>query len=312
MFHETSSLSVLAPFRLDYTVWALRRRQKNLIDRWDGIQYHRIVVFDNNPVQLTVTRGRGKRGNLVLTLHSKKGITAQVHKQARALVRQMLGVTVNLEPFYALAGKHGILGTLAAEFAGVKPPRFPDVWEALVNAIACQQVTLDLGILLLNRLSERYGPVFVDGGERYYAFPRPVDLASVSEAEVKQLGFSYQKARALKELAIQITERSLDLAALAKMNNNDALAKLLSLRGVGRWTAEYALLRGLGRLDIFPGDDVGAQNNLQRLFGLAAKPDYGKIGSLTAPWNPYQGLVYFHLLLEKLRQKGVVPAHVES
>ena len=65
---------------------------------------------------------------------------------------------------------------------------------------------------------------------------------------------------------------------------------------------------GLGRLDSLPGDDIGAQNNLQRLFHLADKPTYEHIGQLTSPWHPYEGFVYFDLLLEKLRAIGVIRA----
>lgn len=307
MFHERIFLSVTPPFRLDFTVWALRRRQKNLMDRWDGNQYRRIVVLNNNPIQLTVTQpGATKESKLVIALQSKKEITALVRKEAKALVQQMLGLSIDLHPFYVLANKHDVLKSLVAQFTGVKPPRFPNVFEALVNAIACQQVTLDLGILLLNRLSERFGPVFVDAGATSYAFPRPIDLAKVSEDEIKNLGFSYQKARAIQELAGNVASNQIELSSLETMTNKEALDFLLAIRGVGRWSAEYVLLRGLGRLNVFPGDDVGAQNNLQRLFQLDAKPDYEKIRKLTSQWSPYEGLVYFHLLLEKLNRKGVV------
>jgi DNA-3-methyladenine glycosylase II len=120
------------------------------------------------------------------------------------------------------------------------------------------------------------------------------------------LGFSHQKARAIRELAADVVADRLDLAGLDGMTNREAVDYLSTIRGIGRWSAEYVLLRGLGRLDTFPGDDVGAQNNLQRLFHLVDKPNYEQIRDLTSPWHPYEGLVYFHLLLEKLQTKGVL------
>jgi DNA-3-methyladenine glycosylase II len=66
------------------------------------------------------------------------------------------------------------------------------------------------------------------------------------------------------------------------------------------------LLRGLGRIEVFPGDDVGAQKNLQRLLSLDEQPTYERMQTLTARWHPYAGLVYFHLLLRNLDQKGVL------
>jgi DNA-3-methyladenine glycosylase II len=75
------------------------------------------------------------------------------------------------------------------------------------------------------------------------------------------------------------------------------VARLQTLRGVGRWTAEYVLLRGLGRLHVFPGDDIGARNNLQRWLGILEPLDYDGVQRVLARWQPFQGLVYLHLLL---------------
>ncbi len=93
---------------------------------------------------------------------------------------------------------------------------------------------------------------------------------------------------------------------LEVMNDEEAKTSLSSIRGVGRWTAEYILLRGLGRLDTFPGDDVGAQKNLQQLLHLEEKPSYEKVKELTSPWHPYAGFIYFHLLLGKLYKQGIL------
>jgi DNA-3-methyladenine glycosylase II len=78
------------------------------------------------------------------------------------------------------------------------------------------------------------------------------------------------------------------------------------LRGVGRWTAEYVLLRGLGRLHVFPGDDVGARNNLQAWLRLASPLDYDGVGRTLNRWRRYGGLIYFHLLLDRISEKGFI------
>jgi DNA-3-methyladenine glycosylase II len=97
-----------------------------------------------------------------------------------------------------------------------------------------------------------------------------------------------------------------DFSCLERMKNEEVANYLSTVRGIGRWSTEYVLLRGLGRLDTFPGDDIGAQNNLKRLFNLDNKPDYEQIKRLTSRWQPYQGLVYFHLLLDRLQAKGII------
>jgi DNA-3-methyladenine glycosylase II len=139
-----------------------------------------------------------------------------------------------------------------------------------------------------------------------YAFPRPKDLKNAAETEIKDLGYSAGKARAIREPAQTFCKRPADPVYLAKISNGLIVQYLTTLRGIGRWSAEYALLRGLGRLDIFPGDAVGAGNNLERLFKLSQKQDYEKIDQLTSRWRLYRGMIYFDLLLDTLRQKGML------
>ena len=103
-----------------------------------------------------------------------------------------------------------------------------------------------------------------------------------------------------------VAEGHLDLEALASESDEVALDRLSRVRGVGRWTGEYVLLRGLGRLHVFPGDDVGARNNLVRWLGLTGPLDYEGVRRALAPWRPYGGLIYFHLLLDRLAEARYV------
>jgi DNA-3-methyladenine glycosylase II len=105
-------------------------------------------------------------------------------------------------------------------------------------------------------------------------------------------------------------QQSLDetwiLEAFAGESDPVVRQHLLELRGVGRWTAEYVLLRGLGRLHIFPGDDVGAQKRLARWLGRSEPMDYADVCRAVERWQPDAGLVYFHLLLDGLSQTGAI------
>jgi DNA-3-methyladenine glycosylase II len=300
------SLPAIFPLRLDLTVWALRRRRNNTIDRWDGHQYARIIIINNDPVKISVTQqDPASEPELSMYFHGEPDDTGQDMEGVMRLMQKVLGVELSMEPFYRLMKNDEYVGPLVRQFYGVKPPRFPTIFEALVNSIACQQVSLDVGIILLDRLAEKFGLMF-DGATPSYSFPAPDGLANVPIEEIKKLGFSYQKARSIKELAAAITSGKIDLSKLEEMENQEAVDYLTALRGIGRWSAEYVLLRGLGRLDMFPGDDVGAQNNLRRLFNLDHKPGYSEIRELTARWRPYEGLIYFHLLLNKLHLNGVL------
>lgn len=290
-------LEPLPPFRLDLTVWALRRRPSNAVDRWDGKTYRRVIRLGGKAVELAVVQtGPADAPELRVDL-ADRGDHA---KDAAAVLERLLGLRADLGGFYALAASNPRLSALAARFRGVKPPRFATVFESLVNGIACQQLSLNVGILLLNRLAEHFGPK--SGGA--HGFPSPASLARQDPGRLRTLGFSRRKAEALLTLAKAVAEKRLDLEGMAALDDAEATSQLLALKGVGRWTAEYALLRGLGRTHLFPGDDVGARNNLARWLGLSTPLDYGGVQRVVAEWQPYGGMVYFHLLLQSLAEKG--------
>jgi DNA-3-methyladenine glycosylase II len=157
---------------------------------------------------------------------------------------------------------------------------------------------------LLNRLTEAHGTAPDAGMTR--AFPVPTQLADLLPEALRPLGFSGAKSRSVVELAAGIRSGMFDAAAIETLDDADALTALLRLRGVGRWSAEYALLRGLGRLHVFPGDDVGARNNLARSLNRHEPLDYVGVQTAVREWQPFAGLVYFHLLLANLAERGVL------
>lgn len=299
-------LTPVRPFRLDLTAWALRRRANNLIDRWDGRVYRRVLVLRDRPVEISVTQeGAPDSARLRVTATGVR-LGPRAEPAVRAAAERMLGLHVDLRGFYERAAGHPKLKRLAERFRGVKPPRFPTVFECLVNAFACQQLSLTVGIILLNRLTERYGAAAGGQGGGARAFPQPGDLAVARPATLRRLGFSGHKTLAILSLAKAVAAGRIDLERIGDLEDVAAVARLSELRGVGRWSAEYVLLRGLGRFRVFPVDDVGARNNLARWLALRRSLDADGVLQVLARWSPYAGLIYFHLLLDRLAKAGLL------
>jgi DNA-3-methyladenine glycosylase II len=295
-----------APFRLDLTAWALRRNARNSVDRWSTSTYERVLFLDGGPVAVSVTQVAGPDTPRLSVVLSGRQIDQPTEELVRGTLDRLVGLSVDLSPFASMAAPDPLLGPLAARLRGLKPPRFPTVFEALVNGIACQQLSLAVGIELLNRLAADRGEAVSDRPDGPRAFPDPGTLAPLQTDDIKRHGFSTTKARTIIEVAQAIVADRLDLEALHALEDGAVMKRLTGLRGVGRWTAEYVLLRGLGRLHIFPGDDVGAHNKLRHLFGIDTALDYDAVHRLMARWQPYAGVVYFHLLLDSLSRAGVV------
>jgi DNA-3-methyladenine glycosylase II len=295
------------PFRLDLTAWALRRRARNLVDRWDGATYRRVLVVGADPVEVAVTQiGTCEHPRLEVTVTGR--LRPETASAVAQLLTRTLGLRIDLQPFYTLAAGDRRLSPLVEQFRGLKPPRFPSIFEAVVNAIACQQLSLTVGIELLNRVALHCGPDISLGTVERHAFPRAEDLLRVKAPTFRHLGFSYSKAHSLLSLAREVVAGSFGPEEVQTLDNTSAVERLMELRGVGRWTAEYVLLRGLGRIDTFPGDDVGARNHLALWLGRDGPLDYESVKRAVRRWQPYAGLVYFHLLLAGLTESGEMSA----
>lgn len=282
------------------------------MDRWDGQTYRRVLTLPTGPVEVAVTQIEPPEAPRIRVSVEGQPLRSSVKAAVASALERLLGLHIDLTAFYRFAARQMRLGPLALRFRGMKPPRFVTVFESVVNAIACQQVTLTLGIRLLDALAANYGPALQQGNATVHGFPRPEDLAGLRPEGLRRLGFSRQKGHAMIELARSITEGRFDLDELAELPDEEAVEHLLGLRGVGRWTAEYVLLRGLGRIHVFPGDDVGARNNLQRWLHVAASLDYDGVRRTLASWQPHGGLIYFHLLLDRLEVAGHLQAKAQQ
>lgn len=309
---QTFVLRPIPPFRLDLTVWALRRRQRNATDRWDGRTYRRVIVMVGRPTELAVRQAGSSAAPRLIVTATPRPRTVLENTRVRSMVDRLLGLRVDLTDWYHMAARDVRLRPLADTFRGMKPPRFPTMFEAVVNAFACQQLSLEVGLERLNRLATLAGAGFGGPDHSSYAFPTACEVSRQAPGTYRAIGFSRQKVRALLDLARAITRQELDLELLQEKDDAVARERLLELRGVGRWTAEYVLLRGLGRLHVFPGDDVGAQKRLARWLGRSRPLDYAGVHRAVDRWQPFAGLVYFHLLLDGLAQAGALESRARG
>jgi DNA-3-methyladenine glycosylase II len=123
------------------------------------------------------------------------------------------------------------------------------------------------------------------------AFGSPPDLnllLAASDEQMRAAGMSRQKAGYIRSLAGLVLSGELDLHALPK-DNEEAIALLTMIKGIGRWSAEIYLLFAEGRADVFPAGDLAVQIELGRLLGLADKPTEKQLRELAEAWSPYRG-----------------------
>ena len=302
-------ITPLPPYRLDLTAWALKRRVDNTWDRWDPAtgKYSRLIVHYGHPIDISVSQTGTINTPLLLVTAiadvDDVDITDDAIRGAvEPVVRDLLGTDVDLSEFHRMSSADTTLSSLAAKLTGLKPPRYPSLFEALTNAITCQQITLTAGLRILGRLAAACGTRVEDAA----SFPLPKNVVQLSAQDLIDLGYSRQKARAMVELAALAADGELERSIIADLNDDEAVERLRRLYGVGRWSAEYTLLRGDGRLNIFPGDDVGVRKHLEQWLGLDHRLNYDGVSRILETWQPFGGMIYLHLLTASLVDSGRV------
>jgi len=208
----------------------------------------------------------------------------------KALVTRLFSLELDLAPFWHRARRERGFAELARRCAGLRPQRFLTLFEALANGICCQQFSLASGMTRLGYLAERFGARTPDGMR--VGPPEPERIAAAPLSALRAAGLSGSRAAELRELARLPLERfEVELAALP---DEQARARLLELPGIGPWTADYVLLRGLGRVDVFPAGDVGAAHTLGRILGRVIEPPAAV--RFASRFAPLRGMLNFCML----------------
>jgi DNA-3-methyladenine glycosylase II len=266
-----SALAVPQPFSLELTTARFRAFGLDRATVWEeGALYRavggrevRIAAGDGNAVEVDPLDAETER-----------------------VVRKLLGFEFDLVAFAAWAAAEEKLAPLVVRFAGFRPSLSPDPFEALVTSITAQQVSLFAAVAIRNRFVVRLGePV-----GRVWAFPTRERVALASAEELVTLGFSRRKA----EYVVGLARSELDLAGLAVLPDEEVKERIVSIRGLGEWTADWFLARHLGRPRAWPAGDLALRKAVRGLYGDV------DVRATGARFEPFQNLTAHYLLAQFL------------
>ena len=295
------SLRPRGAFSLERTADRLVRFPE-VVDHFRDGSYQRLLDADGALVRVRVTQqGPPSRAVLRVRLDGKGARSAAAREAARRLLAVALGSAVDVRPFYALFRDDPLLGTAIAHHRGLRIAGSPTLWECLVTAVLSQQINLDFAYSIRSDLARAFGRRARFDGETLIAFPRPERVARESEARLREFRLSAAKAGTILRLARAFTDGSLDAAELEQRSDEEVVAVLTALKGIGRWTAEVALLRGLARPDAFPAGDLGIVKRLAT--ALRGKPaSEAQMRRMSRAWSPHRSLALIYLYAELARR----------
>lgn len=280
------------PFAFDLALAYFERRAGELVDATEADAYRRLLVVGGDPVLVEARApAPGETGLVVSVL---KGNGAYLAWAAQAL-RRSFGLDDDLDAFRAAVADDTLLLGLLDRLAGLRLIRTHSAFEALVWAVIGQQINLTFAFRLKSVLVRSYGIGLEHGGRTYWAFPRPQDLAAADPDSLAGTGLGRRKASTIVTAARLIESGELDLEGLARLPRAEADTRLLNLAGVGPWTAQYTLLRGLGDFGAFPASDLGLRVAAGRLYGCDGAAPMGMMRELAAHWGEWRGYAAFYL-----------------
>jgi DNA-3-methyladenine glycosylase II len=159
-----------------------------------------------------------------------------------------------------------------------------DRFDLLVRSILSQQISTKAARAIRLRLADRVAPDSIT----------PAAISHLSDADLRAVGLSSQKVSYLRDLAEHTLSGRLPLHRLGRMDDDAVIERLVEVRGIGVWTAQMFLMFALGRLDVFPHDDLGLRSSLKSLYGLADLPDKKTSHAISAPWSPYRTIASWY------------------
>jgi DNA-3-methyladenine glycosylase II len=275
---HTFELDLVGPLDVAASVERFRRWGDDLLDRWDGRTLIRTTPHEGAAVPYACTTV-GSVGRPRLRVHVADAAHQPVAE--RALLRMF--VTPPGDALERLIERDPAIERMKAAYPGIRPIVQTDGVAAIVRSISAQQVNLAWAATTRRRLAELVGEKHTFGPFEVYSLPVG-RLAEASAAQLRALQFTTRKAEYIVDVARRIVTGALDLEALADMPDEEVVARLTTVRGIGRWTAEWYLARTLGRPVVVAGD-LGVRKAVGAAYLEGTTPSEQQVRELTAHWG---------------------------
>jgi DNA-3-methyladenine glycosylase II len=303
-----ANLSVLPrpPFDFDLStaIFSLSDMEERDFEKGSYLQALRA---GGNLVLISVgSKGTVDKPDLLVGITSEHKITPQTETDVRELVNLIFNLKLDLSPFYETAKNDPLLVKFTRKLRGLKSPSTPTVFEALVDSIIEQQISLAAAHAITGRLIETFGDTFNFNKKKYYEFPTPERLSTADIADFRKCGLSLKKSGYIRNIAGLISEGRLDLEKFKKYDDNGRILKEMdALPGIGVWTAELTMLRAMQKFDAMPADDLGLKRIISHFYFKDRRISSGETRALAERWGRWKGLAAFYLIVAEM--KGLKP-----
>ncbi len=276
------------------------------IRRYEDGRYWQVVRV-NGKLMLVVAEAKGTidKPLVAAELKSDKAITLQDKEKAKEVVSSIFNLGFDLNLFYEQVKGDSVMSQVTQKLRGLKSPATLTPFEALVDAVVEQQISMTVAVSIERKIIKKFGDA-LNLGEVYFAYPTPQRIALATIEELRWCGLSQRKAEYIKNAATLVAEGKIDFEKLKQHENpEDIIRELDAVRGIGVWTAEFILLRGMQRLEALPADDLGLRRLVSKYYCDGESIKSAQVREIAKSWGKWKGLAAYYLVIADMMSIGV-------
>ncbi len=277
----------------------LKRSPREVLHRIENEKVVKALLIDGRPVIFQIQADDSKLHvdflNLSSRLTDSNGLTAIVREHVSSYIREWFDMETNLKPFYALARKDNLLKDLIKKFHGYRIIGQPDLFESLVWAVLGQQINLQFAYTLKQRFVQQFGERITFDRVDHYLFPEPKLVATLGDEDLLPLQFSRQKSKYVKLIGEAFASGTVSKEKLSVLSFEEAKTELMKIKGIGNWTANYALMKTFRYPNAFPLEDAGLHNAIKNLKGMKKKPSLNQVKRIFKNYRGWEAYATLYL-----------------
>jgi DNA-3-methyladenine glycosylase II len=301
-FTENFTVHPLGPFDFDLSAQIFSSGDPQIRSYVNGVFYQVLKINGNLVLVKLSSKGTIEQPRIGVELKSNKLLTPKDNQTVEDAVYFIFNLDFDLCNFYEDVENDLVMHHLAKQLYGLKSPTTPTVFESLVDSIVEQQISLKVAQSMEKKIVKKFGESLTIDGNVYFAYPTPQSIADSSISEIQQVGLSLRKAEYILNAAKLIVDGKLDLEQLkGNPNPEQIIAELDAVRGIGVWTAELTMLRGMQRLDALPADDLGLRRIISMVYRRGKPINAAETREIAKAWGKWKGLAAFYLIIAEIK-----------
>ncbi len=301
---EETTIRPIPPFDFELSALVFRDGDRQIRKYEDG-KYWQVLRINDELIRLCVkTAGTVDEPCLSIEFACNCSLTRKEKGKATERARVLFNSDLDLNRFYEDIRQDPILATIARNLRGLRSPTTSTVFEALIDSIVEQQISLNVASGMETKMIRAFGEELRLEDQTYFAYPTPEKLASLQSNDLRRCGLSSRKAEYVINLSRLIADGKLDLEKLKNQGDSTAIiTELDEIRGIGIWTAELTVIRAMQRFDVIPADDLGLRRVISHYYSRDAGISGEEARRTASKWGKWKGLAAFYLIIADILEK---------